>query len=84
MQKALSKVDLDRQFLEQTAQLWNKIETSTVNSLFKAFQGLQEQQLNKKTHIAKVKKSFISLLTRQDYKFYLIKEFQNKYNKFLT
>jgi len=34
--------------------------------------------------MAQVKKAFIALLTREDHKFHLIKDFQIKYNKFIT
>jgi hypothetical protein len=38
--QALGKSELDRPFIDQTADLWNRIESTTINSLIRVFQSL--------------------------------------------
>ena len=56
----------------------------TISALCQIFQVLREQDESKNRYISNTKRNFIRLLTREDERFYLVKKFQNEYNKFFA
>jgi signal recognition particle GTPase len=53
-----------------------------ISSLTNVFENIRTQSDEKNKHIAQMKRNYIDLLTRADERFYLVKKFQNEYNKF--
>ena len=54
-----------------------------INSLTNVFEGLKCQEEEKNKYIAQIKRKYIDMLTRSDERFFLVKNFQNEYNKFV-
>lgn len=80
---ALSKNSLNPSFINACVNLWNNLESNTVESYLKAFEGMREQRESSITRLASLKRRFIGQLLRQDSKFNLAKQFQLEYNKFV-
>lgn len=78
----MDSVKMDRNFLENTEKMWNNTEKLTINGLVNVFQTLRDQEEAKNKHISSTKLNFIRMLTREDERFFLVKRFQNEYNKF--
>ena len=78
----MDSVKMDETFLMNIEKLWNNTEKLTINGFVNVFQTLRDQELTKNKHVYNTKLNYIRMLTREDERFYLVKRFQNDYNKF--
>lgn len=79
----MDSVKMDPKFLESIEKLWNNTEKLTINGFLNVFQTLRDQEEAKNKHISNTKLNYLRMLTREDERFFLVKKFQNQYNKFI-